>query len=324
MYPEQAMRRLWATGSALLLGATLLVAGACSVQAERGLRAVGAKQINPCAAKTINPCAAKTLNPCAAKTLNPCAAKTLNPCAAKTLNPCAAKTLNPCAAKTLNPCAAKTLNPCAAKTLNPCVAKVLNPCKAKKLNPCAAKRLNPCQAKALKAYNPCKAKTMAMNPCGGKGRNPCNPCGGQKVDASRFKQPAGVKLAGGRRASLIAHGKELWNDRTLGKSGLACASCHIGNYGQMQPTFAKSYPHYVAMPNQQAGVKQVNAAEMVQFCLIVPMMDEPLDWNSKELAALSAYVEKIRPGYRPVAGVRPNPCNPCSMKRNPCNPCGGR
>ncbi|TDJ01712.1 MAG: hypothetical protein E2O73_03760, partial [Deltaproteobacteria bacterium] len=285
--------------------------------AAKTLNPCAAKTLNPCAAKTLNPCAAKTLNPCAAKTLNPCAAKTLNPCAAKTLNPCAAKTLNPCAAKTLNPCAAKTLNPCAAKTLNPCAAKTLNPCKAKTLNPCAAKRLNPCQAKAL---NPCggKAVTGPMNPCGG------NPCGAKTLDASRFRQPAGVRLAGGRRTALVAQGKELWNDRSLGKSGLACASCHIDNYSLMQPTFAKPYPHYVAMPHQQAGVKQVNTAEMVQFCMLVPMLDEPLDWNSKELASLTAYVESIQSGYHSVAGGAANPCNPCSMKRNPCNPCGGR
>ncbi|MFQ5515600.1 MAG: hypothetical protein ACE5FG_14385, partial [Myxococcota bacterium] len=269
-----------------------------------------------CAAKTLNPCAAKTLNPCAAKTLNPCAAKTLNPCAAKTLNPCAAKTLNPCVAKTLNPCRAKTLNPCAAKKLNPCSSKgshgahayAMNPC-----NPCGGR--NPCNPCSMKGKNPC-------NPCGGK--NPCNPCGGARIDASRFKAPADVKLAGGSRAGMIARGEELWKDRKLGNSGLACASCHIGNYGQMQPSFAKPYPHRVAMPYERAGVGEVTAAEMVQFCMLVPMMSEPFPWDSRDLAALTAFVESIQPGFKPNAGGG-NPCNPCSMKRkNPCNPCGGR
>ena len=319
MRPESGIRRLRWAGAALV-SAALLGLGTYAVHAGDGLLKAP-KTLNPCAAKTINPCAAKTINPCAAKTLNPCAARTLNPCAAKTLNPCAARTLNPCAAKTLNPCAAKTLNPCAAKTLNPCAARTLNPCRAKTLNPCAAKKLNPCSAKAL---NPCGGGAFAkvMNPCGG---NPCNPCGAGKVEASRFKQHRGVKLAGGRHRDLMAQGKELWNDRTLGKSGLACASCHIDNYGQMQPSFGKPYPHYVAMPHQQAGVSKVNAAEMVQFCMLVPMMDEPLDWDSSELAALTHYVESIQSGYHPVSTASANPCNPCSMKkRNPCNPCGGR
>ena len=137
------------------------------------------------------------------------------------------------------------------------------------------------------------------------------------MDAKRFKQPRGVKLAAGK--DLVAQGEELWNDRTLGKSGLACANCHINNYLQMQSTFAKPYPHHVAMPAQQAGVDEVNAAEMVQFCMLVPMATDPLAWESTELAALAAYVEDIRPGYKPMGGG--NPCNPCGAK-NPCNPCG--
>lgn len=211
-----------------------------------------------------------------------------------------------------NPCAAKTSNPCAAKVMNPCAAKALNPCAAKTLNPCAANR-NPC--------NPCMALT--------------NPCGGTQVDPSRFKQPRGLSLAGGQRSELVRLGKKLWNDRNLGTSGLACATCHVDNYGQMNASFATPYPHRVAMPAQQAGVSEVSAAEMVNFCMIVPMRDEPLDWSSKELAALTAWVEHIQPGYRPVAapaaanpcnpcGAAMNPCNPCAAKRNPCNPCGAR
>ncbi len=145
------------------------------------------------------------------------------------------------------------------------------------------------------------------------------------VDASRFKQPARVKLARSRKSTLLARGEELWNDRTLGKSGLACANCHVNNYLQMQPTFAKPYPHYVAMPAQQGGVDEVNAAEMVQFCMLVPMATDPLPWNSQELASLAAWVESLQPGYTPIGGGASNPCNPCAMKTNPCamkaNPC---
>jgi cytochrome c len=160
---------------------------------------------------------------------------------------------------------------------------------------------------------------MKANPC-----NPCggNPCGGASVDSSRFKQPAGVRLARGSKSSLIAAGEELWNDRTLGKSGLACSNCHINNYMQMQATFADPYPHYVAMPAQQGGVDEVSAAEMVQFCMMVPMATDPLPWNSRELASLAAFVESIQSGYEPVAGTMSNPCNPCGAKPNPCNPCG--
>jgi cytochrome c len=92
----------------------------------------------------------------------------------------------------------------------------------------------------------------------------------------------------------------------------------------MQATFSKPYPHYVAMPAQQAGLQKVNAAEMVQFCMAVPMMTDPFPWDSRELAALTAYVEKIQSDVDPtqLAGAS-IPTNPCSAKPNPCNPCSG-
>ncbi len=217
-----------------------------------------------------------------------------NPC-----NPCAA---NPCAE---NPCAA---NPCAA---NPYAA---NPCAA---NPCAA---NPCGGNPCAAPNPC-------NPCGG---NPCNPCGGGTTDASRFVQPKGAALASADAATLRAEGETLWNDKSLSKSGaLSCATCHVGGTTQMNASFGAPYPHRVAMPHQAAGVEEVNAAEMVQFCMVTPMANEPLPWSSRQLAALTAYVEKLQEGFvAPAAGTGAgvNPCNPCGANPcaggNPCNPCG--
>jgi hypothetical protein len=298
-----------ALGAWFLYG-TYVGAGDMALSAPKGLNPCAAKTLNPCAAKTLNPCAAKTLNPCAAKTLNPCAAKTLNPCAAKTLNPCAAKTLNPCAAKTLNPCAARTLNPCAAKTLNPCAAKTLNPSLARTLNPCAAKTLNPCAAKGAGAALAGAAKKVAM-------QNPCNPCGARRVEGAMIREPAGFRLASGAPSDLLSEGEKLWNDRFLGKSGLACSNCHIDRYTQMNATFAKPYPHTVAMPAQQASVDPVTAAEMVQFCMVVPMMSEPLPWASRKLAALTSYVEHIQKDFDPKPSRVPA-TNPCAGKLNPC------
>ena len=68
---------------------------------------------------------------------------------------------------------------------------------------------------------------------------------------------------------------------------------------------------------------EVNAAEMVQFCMNVPMMSDPFPWDSRELAALTAYVEHIQAEYDPKTAGTLAP-NPCAMKRNPCNPCGGK
>lgn len=206
---------------------------------------------------------------------------------------------NPC-----NPCAAKA-NPC-----NPCGMKG-NPC-----NPCGMKA-NPC------GMNPCGGNPCGMNPCNPCGGNPCNPCGGAMVDPAKFKKPAGVTLPSTRSAALVAKGEKLWNDPSLSTNGLACATCHAGKYAQMNASFAKPYPHRVNMPAQMAGVSEVSAAEMTQFCMLQPMQAEPFDWDDQRLVALTAYVENIQADFKPQkASMGSNPCNPCAMKGNPCNPCG--
>ena len=71
----------------------------------------------------------------------------------------------------------------------------------------------------------------------------------------------------------------------------------------------------------------MDAAEMVNFCMIVPMQDEPLAWDSEELAALTAWVEHIQADFEPAtASAGANPCNPCGGANpcNPCNPCAGK
>lgn len=194
------------------------------------------------------------------------------------------------------------------------VAQAANPC-----NPCGS---NPC------ASNPCRENPCGANPCGG---NPCgsNPCAGAKIDPARFKQPTNTPLASGDSDELLAEGETLWKDRRLGSSGIACATCHTDGVGQMADTFAAPYPHFVKMPHDRAGVSEVSASEMVNFCMMVPMQDEPLPWGSRELAALTAYVEQIQDTFEPSARAPSNPCgtNPCNRNAcnprgaNPCNPC---
>jgi hypothetical protein len=55
------------------------------------------------------------------------------------------------------------------------------------------------------------------------------------------------------------------------------------------PSFTEPYPHQVAMAEQVFGLDEIDAAGMVQFCMVQPMAAEPLDWSSEELAALTAY-----------------------------------
>lgn len=115
----------------------------------------------------------------------------------------------------------------------------------------------------------------------------------QAVDPAKVTQPEGVELHQGDEAALVEKGKALYSDTSLGESGLACSNCHQ-NFGQYRATFKKPYPHAVNMAKGKAGLDEVNAAEMVQLCMVVPMQTEPLDWKSEELAALTAYVKDER------------------------------
>ncbi len=205
-------------------------------------------------------------------------------------------------------------NPPAAKNPTLVLAASCNPC-----NPCAAKKCNPCNPCAAKACNPC-------NPCAAKGCNPCNPCAA-KVSAKDFVRPAGVGAPAASTAALVSQGKALWNDTSLGTSGLSCQSCHA-NGAALNATFAEPYPHKVAMPSQMAGVGPIHLDEMVQFCMLVPMKAPALKWGSRELAALTAYSAELQRGFNPckVAKNPCNPCNPCAAKKacNPCNPCAAK
>ena len=72
--------------------------------------------------------------------------------------------------------------------------------------------------------------------------------------------------------------------------------CHAG-MNLYNDSFTEAYPHRVTMPFETAGLDTVDAETMVQFCLVMPMGTDPLPWQSQELAALSAYIEKIQPEY---------------------------
>lgn len=120
-------------------------------------------------------------------------------------------------------------------------------------------------------------------------------CG--SVDPQLVTRPDGAARFEGDRADLVAAGAELWRDSNLGKAGVSCESCHI-NGAQFKKTFKQPYPHQVAMAKSMSGLTSIDAEQMVQFCMMVPMKSEPLAWDSRELAALSAYVEDVeQKGY---------------------------
>jgi len=144
-------------------------------------------------------------------------------------------------------------------------------------------------------------------------------------------RPKNYKPYRGNNAELVRYGKKLFSDTRLSSDGMSCQTCHADN-ASFQSTFAQPYPHYVQMTDDRAGVKSVHLDEMVQFCMVVPMASKTLPWNSKKLAALTAYSASLQKGFKANPCAANNPCsakmNPCAMKTNPCaakmNPCASK
>ena len=200
---------------------------------------------------------------------------------------------------------------------------------------------NPCAA--AMAENPCAA-AMASNPCAAGGMDMALPIAAIRQDGRV------LSAHGNTMEQLIDMGKKLWSDPSLSGTGAtSCSTCHIGDgTAMMNATFDEPYPHEVAMAKEKAGLEKVNAAEMVQLCMAIPMNARPLDYGSVELAALTAFVTELHANARGstalggadamnpcAAGMNPcaaNPCaagmNPCAAGMNPCaaakNPCGGQ
>jgi cytochrome c len=99
-------------------------------------------------------------------------------------------------------------------------------------------------------------------------------------------------------AGDAALGEKLFGDTKLSTNGMACASCHA-NQGAFQASFAKPYPHTVAMAKEQLGRKTVHLDEMIQGCMVMPMAAKPLPWDSKELAGLTAYLLTVQKTFKP-------------------------
>ena len=162
---------------------------------------------------------------------------------------------------------------------NPCNPCSMNKMKHNPCNPCAMKKhhkMNPC--------NPCSMKKhQKMNPC-----NPCsmNPCSmgedtQKKIRSGSFKTFQQAATAG----------KKMWQDEALGKSGLACLSCHA-DYDNLNLGKRQNYPHYVAMVDDVVTLDQ-----MINYCMLNPMQGEQFAPNSKEMTALAAYFRAYRMKY---------------------------
>ncbi len=139
----------------------------------------------------------------------------------------------------------------------------------------------------------------AANPCAA---NPCAAKGNVMIRNKPFVE----------ESKLSAMGKRLWEDASIGSSGVSCATCHPSGQG----LYSEPYPKYIAMTKDFVTLDQ-----MINFCMKNPMKGDYLPWNSREMTALASYVMANSLPKNPCAA---NPCaaNPCAA--NPCaaNPCG--
>jgi cytochrome c len=100
-------------------------------------------------------------------------------------------------------------------------------------------------------------------------------------------------------AKSVENGKKLFNDKTLGTSGLTCNSCHMeggtkeGKMGdQVIPAWdnlAPKYPKYFKMAERVFTLEQV-----VQFCIVNPLKGKPLAWDDQKLTDLTAYCASVK------------------------------
>lgn len=115
------------------------------------------------------------------------------------------------------------------------------------------------------------------------------------VDSALIVRPKeATAYKGSDAGELLARGEQLWNDKSLSKKGkTACSSCHKTSTKMFKKTFLESYPHKVKMASKKAKLDSITAEGMVQFCMIMPMKNKPLPWDSEDLAALTAYSEGV-------------------------------
>jgi len=115
----------------------------------------------------------------------------------------------------------------------------------------------------------------------------------QKKEEMKMADPA-MELA-----KSVDNGKKLFNDKSLGTSGMSCNSCHMeggtkdGKMGDMViPAFdnvASTYPKYFMMAKRVMTLDQV-----VNWCIVTPMKGKALKWDDQKLTDLTAYCASVK------------------------------
>jgi len=118
----------------------------------------------------------------------------------------------------------------------------------------------------------------------------------QQRDRTEVMRPAGIKAFAGSNAELAAIGAKLFRDEGLSTNKMSCNSCH-DDFGAFSEGFKQAYPHRMSMAADIFGLEVVEAEQVVQLCMLVPMEAKMLAWDSHELAALTAYVLELQKAF---------------------------
>ncbi len=107
---------------------------------------------------------------------------------------------------------------------------------------------------------------------------------------------------------LVERGKKLWNNDTLGTSGLSCMTCHE-DYELLNLDRHKGvWPHNI--PGMTDDIYTLT--QMINFCFLNPMKGKAIDPNGIDMTAMQAYYTHYIKGYKGgSSGKTKNPCNPC-------------
>lgn len=118
----------------------------------------------------------------------------------------------------------------------------------------------------------------------------------QDITRQQVVRPEGTRPAMLPQAEAVAMGERLFNATSVSTNGNACATCHAGlqNFNE---TFRAPYPHFVQMAKDTVGLDVASIETMIQICMLAPMAAQPLAWDSRELTALSAYMETVRQDF---------------------------
>ena len=109
---------------------------------------------------------------------------------------------------------------------------------------------------------------------------------GYGLQADEFTQ-TDVDRWQGEFMVVVTEGRSLWGSPALGTNGVACGQCH--------PNAANTHPETYPKFQKQLG-RVVAFREMINWCIMNPLVGETLALDDRQMIALEAYATYERRG----------------------------